>query len=271
MIGQIHLQETIQSQISTNRFPQFSIITGPKGSGKKMLAHEVSAMFGSDTFIQVGISINDIRDMIKESYKINGLKIVYLIADADDMSVPAKNALLKITEEPPKNAYFIMTLEDINNTLETVKSRATVFKMEPYTPNDIKEYSSQKYSVSQDDLKLLADICETPGEVDMIENFGLEDFYNYVVLTVDHIQTASLANALKIANRISMKVEDTENYDLKLFWKAFIKVCASRMLKESEYSEWIRITSKMSNKLRIRGVNKQMLFDNWVFSIREWR
>lgn len=268
MIGQIVLLQHIQEQIENGTFPRFSIIVGDKGSGKKTLVHIIAELLGVTSVDWCSTSIDAIRGMITDAHMTRSYKILYVIPDADTMSIQAKNALLKVTEEPPANCYFIMTLEDLNNTLETIRSRGTVFRMETYTPDHIREYCKIcdiKYDT------LYEDICDTPGDVDMLNSFGSTDFYEYVKLTVDHIQKVSLANALKMSNRISMKAEDTENYDLKLFWKAFIKVCAGKMIQEREYIDWIRITSKALSKLRVRGINKQMLFDNWVFDIREWR
>ena len=43
-------------------------------------------------------------------------RIIYLIQNADKMSLNAKNSLLKLVEEPPQQAYIIMELQQIENT-----------------------------------------------------------------------------------------------------------------------------------------------------------
>ena len=271
MIGQRDLSNRIQIQIDNDKLPRFLILVGSKGSGKKTFAHMISNMLDGSVLTRCDTTVEAVRGMIAEAYRMNGVKVVYLIPDADSMSLQAKNALLKVTEEPPNSSYFIMTLEDENNTLDTIRSRGTVFYMDPYTSLDIAEYSSRTYELNQDEINLCKELCDTPGEVNTLVSMGMQEFYHYVELTADHIQDVSIANALKMGNRISLKNDDADNYDLRLFWKAFIKICAERMMEEHEYSEWIRITSKALSKLRIRGVNKQMLFDNWIFEIREWR
>lgn len=235
MIGQENLKQFIQQQIENDTFPHFSIIVGEKGSGRKTLAHNIFAMIGSGVFVVEGISIDSVRNMIVEAHRLNGLTAVYLIPDADSMSVQAKNALLKVTEEPPKGAYFIMTLEDEYNTLDTIRSRGTVYRMERYTTKEIEDYAQQTY---EDNQSLYYELCDTPGEVDVLYKTGIDDFYAYVELAVGNIQKVSLANALKMSNRIALK-EDAEGYDLKLFWKAFMKVCAEKMIHDSEYVEWV--------------------------------
>jgi len=267
MIGQERLIQFIQQQIENDTFPRFSIIVGQEGSGKKTLARNIVNMMGKGVCIEYGISIESVRNMILEAHRLNGLSAVYIIPDADTMSVQAKNALLKVTEEPPNGAHFIMTLEDSSNTLDTILSRGTVYYMDRYTPDEIERYVRL---IEEDEIELCRELCDTPGEVNTLSETGIAEFYNYVELAVNNIQTVSLANALKMSNKIALKAED-EGYDLKLFWKAFMRVCSKEMMREPEYVEWIRITSKAVQRLRVRGINKQMLFDNWIFDIRDWR
>ena len=277
MIGQVNLQSRIEQMISDGTFPRFSILVGPKGSGKKTLAHWIYQKLGAGTFINLGISVDTVRQCIIGSYRLLGTQAVYLFADADNMSNAAKNALLKVTEEPPNEAYFIMTLEDENNTPETIRSRGTVFHMDRYTPTEIGEYYSDNY-FNEDDAcwgsreAIIKKLCETPGEVDILSKDVLL-FYDFVQLVVDNIAEVQLANAFKISEKIALK-DGAEGYDLKLFWRAFYRLCGDRFFigLEQKYSDPMAITNKYLQKLRIKGINRQMLFDNWLLEIREvWK
>ncbi len=278
MIGQYNLQSRIEQLIENRTFPRFSIFVGPKGSGKKTFAHELENMFNnwrvSSDYVNVyelpDVKIDTIRDMITQSYK-QIMTMVYIIPDADNMSNAAKNALLKVTEEPPNDAYFIMTLEDENNTLDTIRSRGTVFYMDRYTPDEIYEYA-KRYSLDNEDI--VKTLCETPGEVDILYKDSITEFYDYVQLVVDNIAEVSLANVFKIPSKLALK-EDAEGYDLRLFWKAFMNVCLEKADNHidpediSRYGEACLATSKYLQKLKVKGINKQMLIDNWVLEIRE--
>ena len=64
-----------------------------------------------------------------------------------------------------------------------------------------------------------------------------------------------------------MQKEDAEGYDLRLFWKAFMKVSFDVGRYNGIYT-----TAMYLQKLRVKGINRQMLMDNWVLEIRElWR
>lgn len=281
MIGQANLQSRVEQLINNNTFPRFSIFVGPKGSGKKTFAKYVVSYMqdtepaGSYTygFLLSDVKVDTIRNIVKDSHKMAGARNIYIIPDADDMSLAAKNALLKVTEEPPNDCYFIMTLEDENNTLETIRSRGTVFHMDRYTPDEIEQYLIQRYGILDNrELSIVRDICETPGDVDIITDEGIIAFYDYVQLVVDNIAEVSLANAFKIPSKVALK-EDAEGYDLRLFWKAFMNICRERSYEQEqrlkEYCESIVITSRFLRGLKVKGINKQMLIDCWLMEIRD--
>ena len=275
MIGQENLKRIVEEWIDNDLFPRFSIFVGPRGSGKKTLVREVIKSLTDGMYVESGIRADDIREIIAQSYKVHSLA-VYFIPDADKMSNAAKNALLKVIEEPPNNAYFIMTLEDEANTLPTILSRGIVFKMERYTPYDIADYFYDKHHANhgEDEEQIAKSLCDTPGEVDILVKMGIKEFYDYVQLVVDNIVEVSLANAFKIASKISLK-DGAEGYDLRLFWKAFIKVVLEKALNHmniediSQYSEAVMKTSKYLQRLRVASINRGMLFDNWILEIRD--
>ena len=140
MIGQLQLQEKINRIIDT--YPKFSIFVGPKGSGKKTLAKEVCKRLNLP-IINFGTGIEDVRTAIDLAYDRFDA-YCYMFPDADGMSVTAKNGLLKVTEEPPKNAYFILTLQSMSNTLGTIESRGTIFNLDPYTTDELISYRKYK-------------------------------------------------------------------------------------------------------------------------------
>jgi len=267
MIGQEKLFNRLQKLVITNKLPHFIIFVGPSGSGKKTLSEYIHKWIDNSVYTVRGITVDDVRQLIKDCNKISGTTNICLLPDADGMSVQAKNALLKIAEEPPKDTYIIMTLEDINNTLDTIKSRATTFALDPYTVPELQEYAkSKKYK----ELDIIKDICETPGEVDLLCSYKVQDFYDFVVKTVDNIATTNGANVFKLAQKLQLK-DNEEGYDLKLFFRMFIKICSERYMDDPTYIAGVTVTSQYLKDLRIKGISKQGVVDLWILDIRkEW-
>ena len=280
MIGQAKLIKLITEQIELNEFPRFSIITGAKGSGKKTLAFEIAKMLDKHKIYFVPDNkVETIRQMISDSYKIAS-PMVYIMSDADNMSANAKNALLKVTEEPPHNAVFIMTVTDMNTVLDTIKSRASVYYMQPYTVDEILSYVPAGYDETAR-ADVISELCETPGDVEALYKCGIEELSTYVEKVVDNIADVSTANAFKIAEKLAFKDEE-DGFPLELFLKAFKSVCANNLRKsvadndvegQMWYSAGIKIASKYLTQLTsITGINKKALFDIFILDIREeWK
>ena len=53
---------------------------------------------------------------------------VYVLRQADTMNPAAQNALLKLLEEPPRSASFILAAERAESLLPTVRSRCEVIR-----------------------------------------------------------------------------------------------------------------------------------------------
>lgn len=268
-------QEVLLSDVMQMKedFPLFLILAGSKGSGKKIVADWISKQLGT-TAIITGITVSDIRSMRENAHKLTDC-ITYIIPDADTMSAEAKGALLKITEEPPKKARFIMTLQNVNSMPDTIISRAVILYMNPYSADDLAYYAVNKYAeISTEEAKRIKSICDTPGEVDLL--MLNQSIYDYAETVVDNIAEVSTANALKIGDKLLLKKDDVDKYDLALFWKIFIKICLDNA-KETNidsmmyYADGAHITNKYLSNLFIKGANKQMLFTNWILSMRkEW-
>lgn len=65
---------------------------------------------------------------------------VYIIEDADKMTVQAQNALLLTLEEPPSFAHFFLLCSNAVALLETIRSRAPVLRTEPVSDAELDEY-----------------------------------------------------------------------------------------------------------------------------------
>lgn len=268
LIGQHNLLSQLYTAID-NGFPLFSVLVGCRGGGKKTIAHMIAQELNT-TAIDVGISIADVRAMIVNSYKVKA-PTTYIIADADKMSNEAKSALLKVTEEPPNHCYFIMTLENLSSMPSTIASRAAVYWQDRYLASELEEYANQIGMPA-----IVYNFCDTPGDIMLLQPDEVEKFIDYVQLVIDNIVEVSTANSLKIGERVALK-EDAAGYDLKLFWKAFIYQCMQRAYDELpnqsafDYAAGASLTSKYLAELSVRGVNKNMLFLDWILQLRkEW-
>lgn len=267
MIGQERLLNRIDKMIDAG-FPRFTIICGNKQSGRKMIVNRIAKGLKAH-LINSSIKVDDVRDIIELSYK-QSEPTLYLLSDVDKMSPAAKNALLKITEEPPRKAYFIMTLQDISSTLATLKSRGTVLNIDPYTPSNLMEYAESKgYSLTKEEQDIVSNICTVPGEVDLLVRYNISDFYDFVKTVVESIGIVNGANAFKIGLKLSYK-EDDGGWDIALFMRAIMYLCRQKMntLPIHQYRDSIVVTSKYLSQMSVTGINKSSTIDMWILEMR---
>lgn len=62
---------------------------------------------------------------------------IYIIEDADKMSVSAANSLLKFLEEPMKNTYALLLTENKQMLLPTIRSRAVVLSFKSLSQEEL--------------------------------------------------------------------------------------------------------------------------------------
>ena len=264
MIGQKYVQQQIKSEIENNTIARFIILVGDKGSGRKTLAKEIARLTDAD-FVIVDKGVDAIREVIEQCYKLS--ENVLYVLDGDSMSPSAKSSLLKVTEEPPNKARFVLTVTDLEQTLSTLTSRARVLRMDIYTGEDI------AYFAGVEDTRY-SDYCTNKYEVDLLKHYGVDEFSSFIDLVIDNIAEVSGANVFKMEDKIAFKDEE-DKYDMKIFLQAFRLACMSKLQGSQEYWEkkkyiqWISVTTDILNKLKIATVARQPLFDKWIFDIRE--
>jgi len=83
--------------------------------------------------------VDNVRSIIEAAsfLPIMGQKKIYLIDEAHMLSKAAFNAFLKILEEPPPRAVFMLATTDIEKILPTVKSRSFQLFFDPIGVNEI--------------------------------------------------------------------------------------------------------------------------------------
>lgn len=267
MIGQRNLQSRLGSLIRLKKLPRFIILVGEEGSGRRTITKWIAEEMQAD-YIEVDRAVDAIRTMVEECQSVSDTTL-YFIPDCDLMSNSARSALLKVTEEPPRNVYFVMSTTDRERVLPTLTSRANVYNMDSYSIGDIAEFVNDPSA----DLGLYANCCNNGREVNLVKQWG-NDFFDFVKLVIENITEVSGSNALKMEERLAF-TEDAEGYDVKVFFQAFRAECM-RIIKELEdrhlrdkYVAWIQITSDKLQDIQIRSINKQNVFDMWIFEIRE--
>lgn len=170
--GNEALKQSLRRALAV-RFPQSILLTGPVGIGKLTLARILStALLCQSTPAPCGtcnicrrveqsihpdVTLVDLGDseikvdtarMIRSDCAVlpnESARRVFLIRHAQNMNIAAQNALLKILEEPPAYAFFILMTENASAILPTILSRCTQFALAPLAASELASLLREQY------------------------------------------------------------------------------------------------------------------------------
>ena len=125
--------------------PDVSVIAGPE-EGKPITVDQVRAL-RSDAYIRPN----------------EGGRKIYLLEGADQMNASAQNALLKLLEEGPRFAAFLLLARNSGALLETVRSRCEEIPLLPAVGG---AGGNQEQSAL---VGRMADALERAGELELLE------------------------------------------------------------------------------------------------------
>ncbi|MDR1747932.1 MAG: DNA polymerase III [Spirochaetaceae bacterium] len=103
-----------------------------------------------DGFLYDTIPVSHIRNAAAWAHFVpSGNKKVLIIENADRMQESARNALLKILEEPPKDAVFILTTSRRGAVMPTILSRLRTYGFVDRTPKAQQEVISRVFHAEE--------------------------------------------------------------------------------------------------------------------------
>jgi DNA polymerase III subunit gamma/tau len=162
LAGQDHVVATIRGMLQTGRINQTLLIFGPWGSGKTTTARLIarhlnctapdrtfadepcgtcnSCRYGADVEEINAASVGGIETIRKviaraEMQPISGGKYnIFVLDEAHQLTPQAVQALLKITEEPPRNCMFVLCTTDPQRFPPALSSRCVKLDIRKVTP-----------------------------------------------------------------------------------------------------------------------------------------
>lgn len=114
--------------------------------------------------------VDNVRGIIDSSalLPLMGRKKIYLIDEAHMLSKAAFNALLKILEEPPSSALFILATTDAHKIIDTVRSRCFQLYFRPVVGSSLEQHLQNmcaQEGIEHDDRALALIAKESGGAV----------------------------------------------------------------------------------------------------------
>lgn len=291
IIGQEQMKEHLQSAISAKKISHAYIINGEKSSGKEFIAkifamalecekgevnpcqecHSCKQALSDNhpDIIRVShekpntISVDDIRAQINNDVTIKPYSSpykIYIVNEAEKMTVQAQNAILKTLEEPPEYAIILLLTTNVNALLPTILSRCVVLNMKPVADEQIKKFLMEKVQVP--DYK--AEVCAAfaRGNVGKAKALAIsEDFENVkaeALALVKYVQDMELYEILAAIKKITeYKLEVNDYLDIIAIWyRDVLLFKATSDVNHLVFREEIQALRKAAQRSSYEGIEK---------------
>ena len=252
IIGHDDVVNHLQNAIQMGKVSHAYIFNGEVGAGKKTLASAFAMALqcekhGTDPCMECdsckralsknhpdiitithekpnSIGIEDIRIQLIDDVSIKpytGPYKIYILNEAEKLTLQAQNALLKTIEEPPAYAIILLLTTNADSFLQTILSRCITLNLKAVKEDKIKEYLMKHYQIPD----YQADICAafSQGNVGKAiqlassEEFGeLKASVLQLMKRLEDIDLYEMTGAVKQIAEYKLSVNDY--FDLMMIW-----------------------------------------------------
>lgn len=242
IIGHEQIIEHLQNAIELGKVSHAYIINGEKGAGKMLIADAFAltlqcekqeripclkchsckqALSGNQpdiihvTHEKPGtISVEEIRTQLNNDILIkpySSPRKIYIVDEADKLTVQAQNALLKTIEEPPEYGVIVLITNNADALLPTILSRCVILNIKPVKDSVLKRYLMERLRVP--DYKADLSIAFARGNVG--KAIALASSENFDMIKQDALDMLKYLEDMEIHEVVAW-VKKTADYKLEI-------------------------------------------------------
>lgn len=291
ILGHEQIIEHLQNAIQMKKVSHAYILDGEEGAGKMMLARAFAqtlqcerggtepcgechsckqALSGNQPdIITVGhekpasIGVEDIRGQLCGDIQIKPYSSpykIYIVDEAEKMTVQAQNALLKTIEEPPAYGVILLLTTNADAFLPTILSRCVTLKLRPVKSEVIRAYLMEKYQIPD----YQADVCTAfaRGNVGKAQRLAqseqfaeLKEHLIHLLRHLRDMEIYELTEAVRSASEYKAEIGDY--LDLMALWfRDVLLFKATRQIDGLVFAEEIGDISAQAQKSSYEGLER---------------
>lgn len=252
IIGQEQIKEHMQNALQMQKISHAYIIHGEKSTGKEFVArvfamalqcekggaepcnecHSCKQALSKNQpdIIYVThekpntISVEDIRLQVNNDVAIKPYSSkykVYIINEAEKMTVQAQNAILKTLEEPPAYVVILLLVSNLQTLLPTILSRCVTLNMKPVSDTLVRKYLMEELKVPD----YRADVCVAfaRGNIGKAKALASSEEFdnvkNEALALLKHVHDMELQEIIQAVKKINeYKLEISDYLDIMSIW-----------------------------------------------------
>ena len=240
------------------------------------------------------IGVDDVRRQINDTIQVkpySSAHKIYIVDEAEKMTVQAQNALLKTIEEPPAYAVILLLTTNAEAFLPTILSRCVQLKLKPLKDGEVKDYLVSRMGVELSQAEIYTafargnlgkaihladseDFRHLYGELlDLLKNLKKSDISELLErirkMKEDKLDIHQCLDFMQMWYRDVLMYKTTKDINLLIFKDEFSTVNA--MSTVSGYEGLERILTAI-DKARIRldaNVNMELVMELLLLTMKE--
>ena len=224
--------ETGMGKKSIARALSMTLLCDKGGSEPCMVCHSCKQMLSGNhpDLIYVrhekpnSIGVDDVREQINDTIMIrpySGNYKIYLVDEAEKMTVQAQNALLKTIEEPPSYAIIVLITTNEDAFLPTILSRCVKLNVKPLKDYTVKNYLASQMHVSDKEAEVYAAFARgnLGRAMHLASSDAFQDLYHRVMNLLKQVESMNVVDLLeRIREMKELDFDIFEVLDLLQFW-----------------------------------------------------
>ena len=252
ILGNEMVKDHFKKAIANHKISHAYILTGEAGMGRKSIANAFAMTLlcekgGSEPCMSChsckqvmsgnhpdliyvthekpgSIGVDDVREQINDTIMIRPYSSyykIYIVDEAEKMTVQAQNALLKTIQEPPSHALNLLITTNQEAFLPTILSRCVQMKLKPLKDFTIKSYLTQNLHIAEKD----ADICAAFARgnlgkaIHLASSDEFKELFQKVMVLVKNVGTMDISMLLDCIREMKEQNFDIgEVLDLMQLW-----------------------------------------------------
>ncbi len=322
ILGHEPIKEHFFNAVLTGNISHAYILSGEAGMGKKSLANAFAlallcekgqadpcrqchackqVMSGNHPDLiyvthekPASIGVDDVRRQINDTIQVkpySSAHKIYIVDEAEKMTVQAQNALLKTIEEPPAYAVLLLLTTNAEAFLPTILSRCVQLKLKPLKDGEVKDYLVSRMGVELSQAEIYTafargnlgkaihladseDFRHLYGELlDLLKNLKKSDISELLErirkMKEDKLDIHQCLDFMQMWYRDVLMYKTTKDINLLIFKDEFSTVNA--MSTVSGYEGLERILTAI-DKARIRldaNVNMELVMELLLLTMKE--
>ncbi|MEG0591635.1 MAG: DNA polymerase III subunit delta' C-terminal domain-containing protein, partial [Lachnospiraceae bacterium] len=207
------------------------------------------------------IGVDDIREQINNDIMVkpySGAYKIYIVPQADLMTVQAQNALLKTIEEPPEYAIIFLLTENAESLLPTITSRCVILKLKNIKDELVKKYLMEQMQIPD----YQAELCAAFAQGNMGKAIMLATSSHFNEIKEEAIQLLKYINEMEVHEIIqavkkamTYKIEISDYLDIIMVWYRDILIYkATKNVNRVVFAEQLKFIKERANKSSYEGL-----------------